>query len=162
MIKPIHFETNPEDSDLARMYRLQVLEVEDFAMFLADAEGRITTWNRGVKHIFGYDENEWVGQHSSIVFTEEDLAANVHEEEMRSAAEQGRTVDVRWHRHKDGRRIYMTGGHCQVNGNASGRTVLVSNECCPTKPVIRRGQMRRSLHSRCESVSFDGNGNRWR
>ena len=28
-------------------------------------------------------------------------------------------------------------GHCRVNGNASGRTVFVANECCPTTPVIR-------------------------
>src|SRR4051794_17157493 len=35
----------------------------------------------------------------------------------------------------------------------SGRTVLVSNECYPTKRGIRRGQMRGSLHSRCEAFS---------
>jgi PAS domain S-box-containing protein len=95
--------------DLARLYRLQVRELEDFAMFVSNPKGFITTWNQGVENTFGYSEAEWVGQHFSIVFNEADRAAGVPEQELRTATEQGRCVDLRWHRRKDGTRVYMTG-----------------------------------------------------
>ena len=89
--------------------RLQVRELEDFRLFLTDPNGWITSWNRGIEKTFGYTEQEWVGQHASIIFTEEDQRAGVAESEMRVAAEQGRASDVRWHRRKDGARVFMTG-----------------------------------------------------
>jgi PAS domain S-box-containing protein len=95
--------------DLGRLYRLQVRELEDFAMFLATPDGRITTWNRGVEATFGYSEEEWVGLDARMIFVEEDRAAGIPEQEMQTAAEQGRCVDIRWHRRKDGTRVYMTG-----------------------------------------------------
>lgn len=97
------------DHALARLYQLQVQELEDFAMFIATPEGRILTWNRGVESTFGYLEQEWVGQSAQIIFTDEDRSAGVFEQELRTAAEQGRCVDLRWHRRKDGSRVYMTG-----------------------------------------------------
>lgn len=84
-------------------------ELEDFALFTTTPEGIITTWNKGVENVLGYTEQEWLGQHASIIFAEEDRAAGVVESEMRTAAESGRSVDVRWHVRKDGTRVYMTG-----------------------------------------------------
>jgi PAS domain S-box-containing protein len=78
-------------------------------MFLATPDGRITTWNRGVEATFGYSEEEWVGLDARMIFVEEDRAAGIPEQEMQTAAEQGRCVDIRWHRRKDGTRVYMTG-----------------------------------------------------
>jgi PAS domain S-box-containing protein len=86
-----------------------VREHEDFAMFLLDGEGHITSWNRGVERIFGYQEEEWIGLDGSVIFTGEDRAAAVPESEMRKAAEHGRAADVRWHLRKDGSRIYLNG-----------------------------------------------------
>ena len=98
-----------DDRYLARLYRLQVRELEDYAFFLADLEGRIVTWNKGVEVSFGYKEDEFVGQNVGLIFTEEDRAARVHESEMAIAAQNGRSVDIRWHRRKDGSRAFMTG-----------------------------------------------------
>jgi PAS domain S-box-containing protein len=109
MSDPLTIPADPNEQDLARLYRLQVRELEDFAMFLHTPEGRITTWNSGVEHTLGYTEQEWLGQQASIIFTEEDRAAGIPEQEMRTAAAQGRATDVRWHVRKDGTRVYMTG-----------------------------------------------------
>jgi PAS domain S-box-containing protein len=109
MSDPLTIPADSNEQDLARLYRQQVRELEDFAMFLHTPEGRITTWNRGVEHTLGYTEQEWLGQHTSIVFTEDDRAAGIPEQEMRTAAEQGRCADIRWHLRKDGTRRYMTG-----------------------------------------------------
>lgn len=109
MSDPLNLPAEPTDEDLARLYRLQVRELDDFAMFLHTLEGRITTWNRGVEKTFGYSEQEWIGQHARIIFTEEDRTAGIPEQEMRTATAQGRATDVRWHVRKDGTRVYMTG-----------------------------------------------------
>jgi PAS domain S-box-containing protein len=100
---------NYTDSELARLYRLQVRELEDYAMFVTNRDGFITTWNRGVEKTFGYSEQEWLGQHASIIFTEEDRKAGIPDAEFKAANEHGRASDVRWHRRKDGKRVYMTG-----------------------------------------------------
>jgi PAS domain S-box-containing protein len=107
--EPLRLGADTSDAQLALLYRLQVLELEDFALFMATPDGEITTWNRGVEKTFGYTEQEWLGQHASIIFTEEDREAGVVENEMQVAAEQGRCVDVRWHVKKGGQRVYMTG-----------------------------------------------------
>lgn len=109
MSEALFFPSTPSEHDLAQLYRLQVRELEDFALYMATPKGQITTCNRGVEKILGYTEEEWPGQHASIIFTLEDRAAGVVESEMQTAAEQGRCVDVRWHLRKDGIRVYMTG-----------------------------------------------------
>ncbi|HYO82312.1 MAG TPA: histidine kinase dimerization/phospho-acceptor domain-containing protein [Bryobacteraceae bacterium] len=63
----------------------------------------------GVERVLGYTEPEWLGQHVSIIFSGDDREAHVVDNEMRTAAEQGRCVDLRWHVRKDGTRVYMTG-----------------------------------------------------
>ena len=98
-----------EDQYLARLYRLQVQQLEDYAFFLSDPEGRIITWNKGVEVAFGYKEKEFIGQNLGLIFTEEDRAAGVPETEMTNAAKNGRSVDIRWHQRKDGSCAYMTG-----------------------------------------------------
>jgi PAS domain S-box-containing protein len=50
-----------------------VENVEDFAVYTKDLGGRILSWNPGVERLLGYAEDEWVGQHVSIIFTQEDL-----------------------------------------------------------------------------------------
>ncbi|MGH9631380.1 MAG: sensor histidine kinase [Bryobacteraceae bacterium] len=94
---------------LARLYRLQVRELEDVAMFVTDPQGMILTWNRAIELIFGYGEEEWLGQQAHIIFTEEDRFAGVPEKEMAGAEEKGRTSDIRWHLRKDGSRVFMVG-----------------------------------------------------
>lgn len=49
-------------------FRLLVAGVRDYAIFLFDEEGTITSWNRGVERTFGYRENEWVGRNWNILF----------------------------------------------------------------------------------------------
>ena len=102
-------QAHPDNEHLANLYRLQVRELEDYALFLANPDGRIITWNIGVERTFGYREEEWVGQDIDIIFTEDDCAAGIPRTEMQTAAEQGRCVDVRWHKRKDGTHVFMTG-----------------------------------------------------
>src|SRR5882757_1360579 len=108
-------ETSPEKSSpltrlqAADLYRMQVRELRDYAMFMLDPQGDLISWNAGVEHLLGYSEQEWIGQHASIIFTPADKAVEVCESEMQKAQEIGGATDIRWHRRKDGTEFFANG-----------------------------------------------------
>jgi PAS domain S-box-containing protein len=102
--------------------RLVVDSVEDYCIFTTDTEGRITTWNQGAERLFGYTEEEAVGQNIEIIFTPEDRERGAHEEEMRQARETGRAADERWHVSKQGVRFYVSGVLAALRYDGGGLT----------------------------------------
>jgi PAS domain S-box-containing protein len=91
--------------------RMKVLtdSFSDYAILSTDQEGVVTSWNPGAKNIFGYTEDEIVGTSADRLFTPEDRAAGVPEEEMTKARKLGRASDERWHLRKDGSRFFANG-----------------------------------------------------
>lgn len=88
----------------------QLIEnVEDYAIFIADVEGNIETWNIGAERMFGYTAEEASGQNERLIFTPEDRSAKVPEREMKTAREEGCANDERWHMRKDGSRFFVSG-----------------------------------------------------
>lgn len=81
----------------------------DFAIIITDVLGKITAWSAGAEKNFGYTETEVMGRDASIIFTEEDIAADVPEKEMQQARREGRAMDERWHRRKDESRLFVSG-----------------------------------------------------
>jgi PAS domain S-box-containing protein len=63
----------------------------------------------GAERIFGYTEEEIVGEPSSILFTPEDIKGGAPQRELRMAEQDGRAVDERWHLRKDGSRFWASG-----------------------------------------------------
>ncbi|HVV83255.1 MAG TPA: PAS domain S-box protein [Kofleriaceae bacterium] len=86
--------------------RLMIASIRDYAVFMLDTEGRITTWNPGAEQIHGYREDEIVGLHFSRFFTEEDLAAGKPARELAEAAATGRFEDEACRVRKDGTRFW--------------------------------------------------------
>jgi PAS domain S-box-containing protein len=103
------------------LYQL-VENVKDYAIYVSDLEGFIITWNIGAEKIFGYKPDEIIGQHCRILFTDEDRAKGVPEEEMRTAREQGCAEDERWHVRKDGSYFFASGVQTPLydDGNLTG------------------------------------------
>jgi two-component system CheB/CheR fusion protein len=91
--------------------RLRVLidSAVDYAIFTMTGEGIIDSWNVGAQRMFGYAADEIVGKHSGTLFTQEDRAAGVPQEELRTAARDGRASDERYHLRRDGSRFYCSG-----------------------------------------------------
>ncbi len=100
---------HPAQADHAQLYEMLVAELTDFVVFLMDPEGCIVSWNPGVERIIGYREAEWIGQSARIIFTPEDRAAGIPQEELAKARNEGRSPDIRWHQKKDGSRFYVDG-----------------------------------------------------
>ncbi|MDB4973476.1 MAG: hypothetical protein JWN48_1817 [Myxococcaceae bacterium] len=80
--------------------------VEDYAIFMLDADGRVVTWNRGGEKIKQYKASEIVGRHFSTFYGPEDLAAGKPERELEIARAEGRVEDEGWRIRKDGTRFW--------------------------------------------------------
>ena len=104
----------------ARM-RLVAESSDDYAIVTMDEEGRATSWNKGAEALFGYSEQEMLGQTLDKLFTPEDREAGVAADELRRAREDGRAEDERWHVRKDGSRFFCSGVTTPLrNGNVDG------------------------------------------
>ena len=70
-------------------FRLLVESVKDYAIFMLDPRGHITTWNEGARRIKGYEAEEIMGEHFSVFYTDEDVERAHPDEELRIAAAEG-------------------------------------------------------------------------
>jgi PAS domain S-box-containing protein len=82
---------------------------KDYAIFMTDAHGRVSTWNEGAQRLFGYGEAEILGEDASVLFTPEDRECGVPERELQKARTEGRAEDERWHMRNDGSRFWASG-----------------------------------------------------
>ena len=55
-------------------YRLLVEAVTDYAIYMLNVDGIVSSWNPGARRFKGYEEAEIVGQHFSRFYTPEDRA----------------------------------------------------------------------------------------
>jgi PAS domain S-box-containing protein len=83
-------------------YRLLVDAITDYAIYMLDVEGRVTSWNPGAERFKGYTAAEIIGQHFSTFYTEDERTQGVPEEALRTAAEEGRFEREGWRVRKDG------------------------------------------------------------
>jgi PAS domain S-box-containing protein len=95
-----------EDGLSEERLRLLVESVHDYAIFMLDPKGFITSWNVGAQRIKGYRAEEIIGQHLSRFYPEEDVRAGKCEHELEVAASVGRFEDEGWRVRKDGSRFW--------------------------------------------------------
>jgi PAS domain S-box-containing protein len=83
-------------------FRLLVEGVKDYAIFMLDDGGRVSTWNLGARRIKGYEAGEIVGEHFSAFYTREDVERGHPEEVLRRAATDGQYEEEGLRVRKDG------------------------------------------------------------
>ena len=83
-------------------FRRLVHSVEDYAIYMLDPQGLVSSWNSGAQRIKGYSANEIIGQHFSLFYTLEDRATHEPERALRIATETGRFEKEGWRLRKDG------------------------------------------------------------
>jgi PAS domain S-box-containing protein len=89
-------------------FRRLVEAAKDYAIFMVDAHGGVTTWNEGAQRDFGYEEEEILGENGSSLFTPEDRSSGAPERELKKAQTEGRAEAERWHVRKDGSRFWAS------------------------------------------------------
>jgi PAS domain S-box-containing protein len=83
-------------------FRLLVEGVDDYAIFMADRNGFVSSWNSGAERISGYTAKEILGKHFSHFYTSEDVAAHKPWKQLSEARDSGRVSDEGWRARKDG------------------------------------------------------------
>jgi PAS domain S-box-containing protein len=83
-------------------FRLLVQGVTDYAIYMLEPQGHVTSWNEGAKRIKGYEASEIIGSHFSRFYTEEDRRAGMPDRSLRIAKELGRFEKEGWRVRKDG------------------------------------------------------------
>ena len=103
-----HTQIDPSDLG-GEIYRHIVESATEYAVITAALDGRITTWSAGATNLLDYTPEEAVGQNLSIIFTFEDQLHGAFHAEMRSALQNGRADDNRWHVRRDGSHLWASG-----------------------------------------------------
>src|SRR6201991_1189204 len=85
-----------------RNFRLLVGGVTDYALYMLDPTGIITSWNIGGQRIKGYAPEEIVGEHFSRFYTETDRANGKPARALGIARDKGRYEEEGWRVRKDG------------------------------------------------------------
>ncbi|MDQ3436372.1 MAG: PAS domain S-box protein [Actinomycetota bacterium] len=120
-----HQESLRESEEI---FRLMVEGVKDYAIFMLDPGGCVTTWNEGAGRIEGYGEEEILGRHFSVFYPDEDVASGHPEEALRAALREGRYVEEGLRVRKDGSRFWASAVITTLRdrrGNLKGFSVVV-------------------------------------
>ena len=77
-------------------------EVNDYAIILLDAEGRILRSNKGAETLSGYTGAELAGKRVDLFYLEEDKASGLTDKLLRQARAQGSAIHEGWRLRKNG------------------------------------------------------------
>ena len=87
-------------------YRMLVEAVTDYAIYMLDPRGIVSSWNPGARRFKGYEPSEIIGQHFSNFYTDEDKAAGLPQRALEIAAREGKFENEGWRVRKDGTKFW--------------------------------------------------------
>ncbi|MDZ7894707.1 MAG: PAS domain S-box protein [Sphingobium sp.] len=87
-------------------FRLLVESVTDYAIYMLDPVGTITSWNMGAERFKGYKADEILGQNFARFYCEEDRMAGLPSRALHTAEREGRFEAEGWRIRKDGSRFW--------------------------------------------------------
>jgi PAS domain S-box-containing protein len=87
-------------------FRLLVESVQDYAIFMLDQNGRVSSWNEGAQRIKGYRPEDIIGQHFSRFYPDEDVRLGKPARELEVAQREGRFEGEGWRVREDGSRFW--------------------------------------------------------
>jgi PAS domain S-box-containing protein len=87
-------------------YRLLVEAITDYAIYILDPTGIVSSWNAGAERFKGYTGAEIIGQHFSRFYPEEERRKGTPQRGLDTAAREGKFEDEGWRLRKDGSRFW--------------------------------------------------------
>ena len=87
-------------------YRMLVEAITDYAIYMLDPDGFISSWNPGARLFKGYEESEILGEHFSRFYTAADREAGLPQKALEVAAREGKFEGEGWRCRKDGTRFW--------------------------------------------------------
>jgi PAS domain S-box-containing protein len=98
----VHHHQASEDAH----YRRLVHAISDYAIYMLDTKGNVTSWNAGAERLKGYAADEVIGKPFSQFYAEEDQQAGVPQQALETAEREGRWQAEGWRVRKDGSRFW--------------------------------------------------------
>lgn len=117
--------------DSERRYRLLLQSIKDYAVFMLDPGGCITSWNVGIERMTGCSAAEVIGKPFANLSPEEDAARGKPEELLRLAEQNGRCEEQTWYVRKDGSRFWANvriNALRDENGQMQGFAAVIRND----------------------------------
>ncbi len=87
-------------------HHLLVDAITDYAIYMLDGSGLVTSWNSGAKRFKGYEEAEILGKHFAIFYTDEDRRDGLPGRALDEGTRSGRFEGEGWRLRKDGNRFW--------------------------------------------------------
>jgi PAS domain S-box-containing protein len=89
-------------------FKLLAQSIVDYAIYMLDPDGNVTSWNVGAERIKGFSTDEIIGKHFSTFYTDEERAAGTPAKALATAAREGKYEAEGWRVRKDGSRFWAS------------------------------------------------------
>ena len=97
------FEASKSDEG---RFRMLIDAITDYAIYMLDPDGTITSWNPGAQRSKGYDASEIIGENFSRFYTIEEQKAGLPQRALKIAEREGRFENEGWRVRKDGTQFW--------------------------------------------------------
>ena len=95
-----------EEETPVDLYKRLVEGISDYAIYMLDVDGFVSSWNPGAEKFKGYTRDEILGEHFSRFYLPDDIAAGRPERALSIARNEGRFEDYAWRVRKSGERFW--------------------------------------------------------
>jgi PAS domain S-box-containing protein len=92
-----------------RHFQLFIEGVGDYAIFLLDTSGRVTSWNSTAQKVIGYKVDEIVGKHFGVLYRPDERRAGEPNRAIELAIQKGKHEVEGWRVRKNGAPFYVSG-----------------------------------------------------
>jgi PAS domain S-box-containing protein len=114
-------ETAERALDLSeRQFRILVESVTDYAIYMLDGNGHVTSWNPGAQRIKGYSAGEIIGQHFSRFYAEHDRRNGLPQRALEAALREGKYEGEGWRVREDGSQFWANAVIHPIRDNDGG------------------------------------------
>jgi PAS domain S-box-containing protein len=129
-------------------FRHLVQGVTDYAIYMIDLDGYVSSWNEGARRIKGYEPDEIIGEHFSRFYTEEDRARGEPVRALETARREGRFLAEGWRIRKNGEHFRASVVIDTIHDD-TGRPIGFAKI---TRDVTEREETQRQLEAARESL----------
>jgi PAS domain S-box-containing protein len=130
-------------------FRLLVDSVVDYAIYMLDPDGTVSSWNSGAQRIKGYRADEIIGRHFSLFYTDEDRKAGIPQRALAQAASGTPFEAEGWRVRKGGSRFWA---NVTLSAIRDDRGTLVGYAKV-TRDITERRQSQESLRRAQERLA---------
>jgi PAS domain S-box-containing protein len=145
-------------TDTEHQLNALVEAVTDYAIYMMDADGKVTTWNPGAERIKGYSADEIIGKDFSVFYTDADRRAERHLAALQTAAREGRYEAEGWRVRKDGSRFWVNALVYPIHGETGDLTGFVKVTRDITERLRQQDALERARNAALQSQKLEAIG----